>query len=549
MTLPTRLVNDGWWLCVPRTPAPPRHRPALDPARDLPMTIASFFLDTPSPRRQILPIRLLLAGGLTAFADWLFYDQPFGLAFVVFLAALVGAAVVARRPRPSRRTAVVAAIVLLATLLPLIETVNTVSVLFGILGVATVVALLTNPFFTTNDDVFHGTFDGIFQGIRTLLLAGPFRLIPDLARHRPGRLDARPFIALAIPLLLGGIFLKLFADANPLIDDWLSAIDLGWLLAQISVPRLLFWIALLSLCWPFVAARWRRRRQVARTAAPRKATSHGFVGDVLFGPMAILQSLVLFNLLFAVQTGLDMTYLWGGVALPHQLTYAAYAHRGAYPLILTALLAAGFILIATRRPMARHGRLIRGLIFAWTAQNVMLVISSMLRLDLYIQVYSLTMWRIAAFVWMLLVAVGLVLIAVRMARGLSNRWLIRANLTALMLTLYVCAIINVPALIANYNVAHSREATGSGATLDVPYLMSLGPQAIPALDRYLRSTGTASTSARTGRDLLAATLQREVGSWRTWSLRDWRLQRHLVQAGTLPRPVSNSAVKQDRWRG
>lgn len=513
------------------------------------MTLTSPALSAPSPRRHVLPARLMLAGGLTAFADWLFYDRPFGIAFAIFLAALVGAAVVARRPHPHRRMAVIAAIVLLAALLPLIEAVNTLSVLFGVLGATTVVALLTNPFFRTDGGVFHGAFDGFFQGIRTLLLAGPFRLIPDLARRRPGRIDVRPLFALAIPLLLGGIFLKLFADANPLIDDWLSAIDLSWLIAQVSIPRLVFWFTLLSLSWPFVAARWRRRRPAARAAAAPSSPSHGFVANVLFGPTAILQALVLFNLLFAVQTGLDLTYLWGGVALPHHLTYADYAHRGAYPLILTALLAAGFILIATRRPAERHGRLIRGLIVAWTAQNVMLVISSMLRLDLYIRVYSLTYWRIAAFVWMLLVAIGLVLIVVRMARGLSNRWLIRANLTALMLTLYLCVIVNVPALIANYNVGHSREITGSGAALDVSYLVSLGPQAIPALDRYLQRLGTADTFDQLRRDQLAATLRSEVGSWRTWSLHGWRLQRRLAQAAALPRPVSDSAVKQDRWRG
>ena len=36
----------------------------------------------------------------------------------------------------------------------------------------------------------------------------------------------------------------------------------------------------------------------------------------------------------------------------------------------------------------------------------MLVISSILRLDLYVQTYLLTYWRIAAFIWMLLVAAG-----------------------------------------------------------------------------------------------------------------------------------------------
>src|SRR5262249_3628146 len=134
---------------------------------------------------------------------------------------------------------------------------------------------------------------------------------------------------------------------------------------------------------------------------------------LLFSEGAILRSLLLFNALFAVQTALDLTYLWGGVALPHGMTYATYAHRGAYPLILTALLAAGFVLL-TMRPGSDMERspLFRPLVFLFVGQNVLLVISSIMRLDLYVQVYALSYWRVAAFIWMLLVAVGLVLIIV-----------------------------------------------------------------------------------------------------------------------------------------
>jgi len=37
--------------------------------------------------------------------------------------------------------------------------------------------------------------------------------------------------------------------------------------------------------------------------------------------------------LFAIQTVLDIQYLWRGAALPDGMSYATYAHRGAYPLI------------------------------------------------------------------------------------------------------------------------------------------------------------------------------------------------------------------------
>src|SRR6201999_3049138 len=112
---------------------------------------------------------------------------------------------------------------------------------------------------------------------------------------------------------------------------------------------------------------------------------------------------ILFNLLFALQTVLDAVYLWGNAALPAGISYADYAHRGAYPLIATALLAGAFVLAAMRPSgAAAKSTIIRLLVYFWVAQNVLLVISSMLRLYRYVEIYMLTGWRIAALVWMLL---------------------------------------------------------------------------------------------------------------------------------------------------
>ena len=67
----------------------------------------------------------------------------------------------------------------------------------------------------------------------------------------------------------------------------------------------------------------------------------------------------------------------------------------------------------------------------------------------------------------------------------SNAWLISANLAVLVLTIYACSLVNFAGLIASYNVSHSRDAALAGRPIDLSYLIALGPQAIPALDRYL----------------------------------------------------------------
>ena len=66
----------------------------------------------------------------------------------------------------------------------------------------------------------------------------------------------------------------------------------------------------------------------------------------------------LFQAVFALQNGLDLAFLWSGAPLPDGMTLAEYAHRGAYPLIATALLAGLFVLVTLRpgAPTRRNPR-------------------------------------------------------------------------------------------------------------------------------------------------------------------------------------------------
>jgi len=140
--------------------------------------------------------------------------------------------------------------------------------------------------------------------------------------------------------------------------------------------------------------------------------------------VTLILSLAVFNALFALQNVLDLTFLWSGAPLPGHVTLADYAHKGAYTLILTALLAGAFVLICLDPgAQASKSRSVRWLLVFWILQNLFLVASSALRLADYIDAYGMTRLRLAAFVWMALVAMGLVLITARILSGRSSAWL------------------------------------------------------------------------------------------------------------------------------
>jgi hypothetical protein len=127
---------------------------------------------------------------------------------------------------------------------------------------------------------------------------------------------------------------------------------------------------------------------------------------------------------------------------------------------------------------------------------------------------------------MLLVAFGLLLIVARIALNRSDGWLISANLITLTATLYVCSLVNFAALIADYNVSHSREAAGKGVGIDINYLFHLGPQALPAIDRAIALRGY-DPGLVSRRGCLVEQQRKDMASWRAWGFRSWRLQRTL----------------------
>lgn len=492
------------------------------------------------------PWRIALVALLTALADWLFFRQHVGISFALFIVALGIAVLLANRTGANGRERILYGGILVAALLPSLEDVNVMSALIAAFGIGCFALGATGA-------LKGGTIER-FMTIGWLLVSGPLQLVRDLPllrqwasqRGAPASLSALK--GWILPLGLGAVFVALFAAANPVIAHWLAQWGTGDTLRQLNPVRLMFWCFIVIAVWGLVSVstRFALPRFDERAKAPSPDTDMSPVfseaanvrpPDVDLSPIftdtAIMRSLVLFNLLFAVQTVMDVQYLWGGAALPAGVTYAAYAHRGAYPLIVTALLAAGFVLAAMRPDsVAESSPRMRALVFLWVGQNVLLVVSAIMRLNLYVEVYLLTYWRVAAFVWMAIVAIGLILIVTRIVLYRSNAWLIAANLVVLALTIYVCSFVNFASLVASYNVAHS-----TGRALDLSYLTGLGPQAIPALDRYLAANEKSNLSypplhreLRAHRDHYAGAHAARMQSWRAWTFRGWRLTRYLENA-------------------
>ncbi|MDX8346811.1 DUF4173 domain-containing protein [Cognatiyoonia sp. IB215446] len=459
--VPRRLARDGWW---------------LDDA----------------PPRRVAPVWLLLA--VVICADLLVWGVAAGLGFVVCLLLVTAAVHLAVGQAVPLWRAMAAWGLLIVSLLPAVDLVQPLSVGFAVLGMLAFSACMIVPDWDAS---------ALFRTALRLPGAGLVQTFRDAKNAKPSMPSkvavGRVLTDWLVPLAVGGVFICLLALANPVVDAWLirlGALETGF---SVDAGRVAFWGAVALIAWPLL------RLAVMKGTLNRPSRRIALPQSRLINGRSVLRALVLFNLIFAVQSLLDMGYLWGGVRLPAGMSYAEYAHRGAYPLLVAALLAGFFALIS--QPFAGDRPVLRILLYIWIGQTVLLVLSSILRLDLYVEAYGLTRLRFAAFIWMVLVALGLVLMIMQMMAKRSAGWFIARAAGLGLLALYTVSLVNVDGFIARHNLAVGK--------VDGYYLCGLSEGAAPALAAY-------------GPPLC----QRAVSvpqDWRAWGFRNARLRRSVAQ--------------------
>jgi hypothetical protein len=477
---------------------------------------------------------------LAVLADFLFYRHVIGWTLGLF-GAVVLLAVVVRGGRGRAGLwkswhGGVAAVASFGIMLALVEEPSLPGVLLALLGIGAVTIL-------TRQKLADTVMGWIGQlGLLTLLLF--VRPVADWLitarwerrRHAPRRRIVRLATTIAwwfFPLLAGLIFFLLFAAANPIVESWLRAgmtnlVNIfDWLPQYLGPGRIFLWVMVAVVSYGLMRY---RRAFVSGGNAVAMPPVREYPKERWFnGPQMIVRCLLVFNAVFGLETILDIVYLFGGRHLPAGMDYRAYAHRGAYPLIFTALIAGLFTLWAFRiGGPAQRSAWCRRLVYLWLLQNVFLLVSTFWRIWMYVEACLLTRWRMAAMIWVGLVALGFVWIIIKIAASKPNAWLWKANVLTLATVLYGCAFVNFDGLIAEYDVMHSAEYKHSdvGPWIGelLPYVADLGPEAMPALEK-LRKEDKDPGHQKYLDEVLAGMrgeLKEELKDWRGWT---WRRER------------------------
>ena len=480
--VPVAMQRDGWWLEPDVQKVAQRWR-----------------------ARRGDGVRLGLLAALIALGDVLVWQVMPGLSLALFAFAVFLAGLALAWPRLAPRARVGVACGMVICLLPLIELVQPLSILIALCGLSVVAVVMAGV----------GRVDLMRAALRLWWVA-PAQSMRDTARAVQGARDIKPVrwdlravvMGWALPAVATLIFAMLLIGANPVLDRLIADFT-RWEPPRPDFARVWFWGITAAAIWPvLVTYRMRERLQYRR---PQRVTVRR---EGVINATSVARSLVAFNALFAVQTGMDMLYLYGDATLPEGISPATYAHRGAYPLLATALLAGLFAVVA--RPHLNGRALVRVLMMLWLAQTLALVFASVWRLDLYVEAFGLTRLRLAAYIWMGLVAIGLGITAQQVWQDRPAAWMLLRSGALGAVALYVCAFVSFDAVVARHNL--NRDVPE-----DREMLCKLSEGAIPAIER---STGVGTAAFCWGQyhepQLFHPT------DWREWGFRNWRVRRSLA---------------------
>lgn len=273
--------------------------------------------------------------------------------------------------------------------------------------------------------------------------------------------DRASWLSVGLPLAALLAFGMLFILANPDLlasfgdtVEWLVDLLRQWILHfSPEASEVLFWMAV---CWiavgllrpvvkgtVFERASDGAQREAAAAEPPAPA--------LLYAPFR--NTLATVAVLFAVYLVFEFQTLWFQ-EFPEGFYYSGYAHEGAAWLTVALGLATVILSLIFRGRVLRDPRVstLRRLAWIWSAENLLLALAVYHRMGIYIGFNGMTRMRTVGLFGMSCVVAGFVLVVGKIVRHRDFVWLVRRQLWALALTVYLFALTPVDTLVVSYNV-------------------------------------------------------------------------------------------------
>lgn len=366
-----------------------------------------------------------------------------------------------------------------------------------------IMSLVLFPAFIHNDDLKSYVF-----ALPTALLA--YFTLPDyLQRIETGKIKSQNarkmwrYLKIGIiPLIILYIFYWIFKFANKVFDeitheffseinDWIFQILLNFSLVQI-----------LFLFWGFTITAWfiykgaykyfvekeksmsdvivRERRKIINPnqISARRTLSMKLKNEFRIG----LLTIILVNSLLLIVNIIDITWIWFDFEYTSDINLSDFVHKGTYLLVFSILLSIGIMLYFFRRNLNFYPKKesLQIVSYIWIAQNVILLISVLIRNLHYINYYGLAYKRIGLFFFLVLVLIFLASLIIKIRDRKTTFYLFRFNSITLYIGFVLFAVPDWDIIIAKYNLSAETKTE-----IDVDFLLNLDNKTLPYIDQNI----------------------------------------------------------------
>lgn len=414
---------------------------------------------------------------LTAIATYsfLFYQQNAGINFLLFNIIFLAILIIKNKNLVfQKKWNWSAALCLISASCVFIHS-SGLSILANIFSLILLSALSVN---IVTSSIFSFLFScySIASSIVFIIIDSIARLQPKAETQQTTK-NGMKFLATSMVIVLSILFFIMYQSANPLFAENTKWINFDF----ISVQWIFFTLGGVIIIYGLFYSRsikqietWENKLQVSSELYSsdtniKQYETERFAGMLLF---------VMLNIMLLVLNIGDIQTLYFKGGLPKGVSHSDFVHNGVSVIILSISIASSLIMFLFRKQFSiiKNNKALTIGIYGWIAQNILMLSSTAIRNQIYIQDFNFTYKRIGVYVWLFLSVIGLFITFYSIYKNRSNWFLIRTNFAVWLTCLTLSSCVNWDKLITNYNIYNKPLAQ-----VDFYYLFSLSDANIPEL--------------------------------------------------------------------
>ncbi len=424
-----------------------------------------------------LNIVLIIA---TLLGTWLFYQHGIGINLLIFTVVLLMASLWLNPLIIGNKKTSLAIIGTLLTAVNVVWHHSGLAVFMNIVSLMMLAGLILNP----QSSYFVASINSMYSFLSSILIKGIEWLDDQFYGERntlkKPKLSRIKIVSILFPVTVALGFMIMYASANPKLESIFAQMNLAFINWSLIKFTLFTYIVLFGFFYQTQVSQLTTADAKASNLLKRKKQKR-FNLNFLALKYELKSGWLLFLLLNLILFGfhlVDAFHLMG-ISGNGEIDHSAYLHQSVNTLIFSILLAIGVILYYFRGNLNfyKKNQKLKFLVYAWIAQNLILIATTALKNYQYIADYGLTYKRIGVYFYLVLTLVGLMTTLIKTKYLKSTWYLLRANSFALYLVLLLATFFNGDNIITKYNLSQTT-------SIDINYLLGLSNKNIAQMKQF-----------------------------------------------------------------